>query len=84
LQGKVACLEQLIRSLLARLGLDVLRAAICNEACADKALAICFSCSTNTCTEQSALEGLASYVKALRRRAPTVMLNTDDLSEVVA
>lgn len=84
LRGRVACLEQLIRSLLARLGLDVLRAAICKEAGADKALAICFSCSTNTCTEQSVLEGLASYVEALRRRAPTVMLNTDDLSDVVA
>jgi predicted nucleic acid-binding protein len=84
LRSRVACLEQLIRSLLYRLGLDVLRASICKEANADKALAICFSCSTDTCAEREVVEGLASYILDLRRCAPTVMLGADDLSGIVA
>src|SRR6185503_5833439 len=44
-RGRVRCLEQLVRLLIDRAGIDHVRIAVCAEPSVDRALAMCFSCS---------------------------------------
>jgi len=71
--GKVRCLEQLVYDVLMNGGHGALRAAICAEPEVDKALAICFSCTSQSALLASVVEGLQSYVKALRTEAKRVL-----------
>jgi len=73
LTGKLVCLEQLVRRLLADGSGAVMRAAICGEPAVDKALSLCFSCTSATMAPESWMEGLTSYVNAVRSTAPTLM-----------
>jgi hypothetical protein len=73
LSGKVRCLEQLVYDVLMKGDDAALRAAICGEPEADKALAICFSCTSQSVVLASIVEGLQSYVKALRKEAARVL-----------
>jgi hypothetical protein len=71
--GKVRCLEQLVLDVLTgKAGVDSLRASICAESHIDKALTICFQCSSlGNGGDYS--EGLQSYISDLRKRAPRVL-----------
>ncbi len=71
--GKVRCLEQLVYNALMNGDHTVLRSAICAEPEADKTLAICFSCTSHSVVLASIVEGLQSYVKALRSEAARVL-----------
>jgi hypothetical protein len=71
--GKVRCLEQLVYDALIKGDQLALRGAICSEPEADKALAICFSCKSQSVVLGSIVEGLQSYVKALRAEATRVL-----------
>jgi hypothetical protein len=84
IRGRLACLEQLICDLLISYSPDYLRARICREPDVDVTLSICFSCHSGALAGASAAEGLVSYVRALRRDAPTALISSDDLSAVVA
>jgi hypothetical protein len=73
LRGKVRCLEQLVLDVLTvHLEPNSLRASICAEAHIDKALAICFLCSS-TGDRGDYAEGLRSYISDLRRQATRVL-----------
>jgi hypothetical protein len=72
LDCRVACLEQLLHSLVPRAGIDVLRACVCSEAQVDKALSICFACSSPEATRIDDA-GLASYIEWLRSEAPHLL-----------
>jgi hypothetical protein len=74
LAGKLVCLEQLVRRLLAEGTGAVIRAAICGEPSVDKALSFCFSCTNPTMAPESWIEGLTSYINDVRRAAPTLMV----------
>lgn len=82
--GKVACLEQVMATLLKALGPDALRKRVCADPEADKTLAICFGCASASFSGANAEEGLRSYVGAVRRSAPTLLLPSDDLSAFLA
>lgn len=73
LSGKIRCLEQLVYDALMKVDHAALRTAICLEPEADKALAICFSCKSESVVLASILEGLQSYVRALRTEAGRVL-----------
>lgn len=72
-KGRVHCLEQLVRLLVDRVGVDDVRGAICAEPRVDRALTICFSCSVNSHSADSVLEGLASYIAAVRQTAARIL-----------
>jgi hypothetical protein len=73
LNGKVRCLEQLVYDALAKGNHVALRTAVCGEPQVDKALAICFSCTSQSVSLASIVEGLQSYIKALRMEATRVL-----------
>ena len=69
LSNKVRCLEQLISIALSKGQGAHLKAAICAEPSVDKALSICFSCTTGGGDEQSFAQGIESYITTLRSNA---------------
>jgi hypothetical protein len=71
--GKVRCLEQLVYDALAKGDHVAFRTAVCAEPEVDKALAICFGCRSQSAELASTIEGLQSYVKALRAEATRVL-----------
>lgn len=80
---RVACLEQTVMAIVARHGAEAIHHRVCSEAAIDKSLANCFSCTSGFCRPESILEGLTSYINDLRRQAPRVLVESDDLSAVV-
>ncbi len=71
--GKVRCLEQAVLCVLDRKDLETLRAAVCMEPAVDKTLTICFGCSSPNTQRETVLEGLDSYIRALRSAATRVL-----------
>ena len=82
--GRLACIEQLVLGLVQRLGTGAVRKHICGEPGADKALALCFSCSRACVDGNNVIEGLSSYINSLRTTAKIVLLTSHDLSSVIA
>ncbi|MCG5478634.1 hypothetical protein [Sinorhizobium alkalisoli] len=82
---RVACLEQIVFTLLQILGTEILRKRICGEPGVDRSLSIAFACNSasNPATEQTIKEGLTSYVVSVQKSAPTILIRTTDLSAVV-
>lgn len=72
--GRVACLEQLALILIRLVGEAVFRQAVCAEREADKALAICCKCLVPE-SKESTEYSLRSYIDALRRNAPTLLIS---------
>lgn len=71
--GKVLCLEQLFLRLLNSGQASDIREAVCAEPGVDRALAICFSCSSPSVALESWIDGLRSYIASLRTTAPTIL-----------
>lgn len=71
--GKVRCLEQLVYDALATGAHVAFRTAVCAEPEVDKALAICFGCRSQSIELANIVEGLQSYVRALRTEATRVL-----------
>ncbi|UWU86111.1 hypothetical protein N2605_06545 [Bradyrhizobium yuanmingense] len=65
LAGRFGCFEQVMLGIWAKKGGPALAASVCAEPAVDKAMAICFGCSS-TFDEQNMREGLDSYVGHLR------------------
>ncbi len=74
LEGKFVCLEQLVLGLTDRIGHASSRDRICAEPSIDKALSICFACWRGyQTTDDSATDGLRSYIRDMRSSAPTLL-----------
>ncbi|KIU26007.1 hypothetical protein SR41_16645 [Sphingomonas melonis] len=69
--NRVACFEQMLRSLVDVLGPGCVRAAVCCEPALDKAVTLACSCASTA--EVDPRDGLASYVENLRSLAPTLL-----------
>jgi hypothetical protein len=65
LAGRFACFEQVMLEIRGKKGGPALAASVCAEPAVDKAMSICFGCSS-TFDEQNMREGLDSYVGHLR------------------
>ena len=76
IQGRVRCLEQIVRRVLDDAGaIDRVAAAMCAEPGVDKTMSICFGCSSGRPpTLDQVIEGLASYIASLRADAPRVLV----------
>jgi hypothetical protein len=73
IRGKVGCLEQATLNLVAGGHLALLRTAICSEPTVDKTLTICFGCNSPEVQPEIVLEGLNSYITALRADATRIL-----------
>lgn len=82
-EQRVACLEQVVLTLVNRHGAELVYQRVCNEAAIDNSLAICFACTSGKCNPASILEGLSSYINSLRSGAPRSLVATNDLSSVI-
>lgn len=76
----IACLEQVMSTLLERIGLAALRERICSEPAVDRALSTCFACRSIVVEAILVEEGLRSYVGHLRKSSSRTLLEEDDLS----
>ncbi len=78
--GRMACLEQAMASAIAGEGnLAALRSAVCACPQIDRAVTNCFACSSESVTIEAVMEGLRSYVGALRAQAGRLLIGSDDL-----
>jgi len=78
LGGKVGCLEQIVRGLIEEEAAhDRIAAAVCSEPQVDLTLTICFACNSPAAGERAmAAAGLDSYIQALRREAPRILVRS--------
>ncbi|MEY9853095.1 hypothetical protein ABH923_002773 [Leifsonia sp. EB41] len=81
---RTACLEQAIGTLAERHGGLAIRADVCSKPDADIALTNAFECGRSSVPDDYAPAGLHSYIEALRRDAPRVLMPGDDMSWVSA
>ncbi len=83
---RVACLEQVFYTLLKTLGAATLQFRICSEPAVDRSLSIAFAChrKTEPVSAASIEKGLMSYVGSVRRSAPLILTQANDLSTVVS
>lgn len=79
LAGRLVCLEQAVMGVAERIGIATIRALICAEAAVDKGLSICFECHALTEGRPLELTGLLSYIRDVRRQAPTLLYEPDSL-----
>jgi hypothetical protein len=79
LRLRVACLEQFVLGVVESRGASSTRALVCNEARVDKTLSICFSCFSET-DSQGIPDCLKSYIRAVRAKASTMLLEGDALA----
>lgn len=79
----IACLEQVMTSLLRRIGLARLRERVCAEPRVDRSLTLCFACSSTVVESASVEGGLRSYVGHLRKWSGRILLEADDLSILI-
>lgn len=82
--GKIACLEQLVATAVTIKNFVELRTAVCHECDVDRAVTNCFACSSKDIDAASVLQGLASYVEDVRRKSGSILLEGPDLSTAVA
>lgn len=81
---KIASLEQVISALIQTKSPQEIAAKVCSEPDVDKAIAICFRCSSGNFEPNSTMEGLASYSGELRRAAPTLLMPDDGFVELLS
>jgi hypothetical protein len=76
LRSRVACMEQVIFEVANAIGWSQCRDRVCAEPDVDRALSICFSCRQPAVPDGSSHEGIESYVRDIRRAAPTVLCSS--------
>ena len=72
LESKLICLEQGFLWLLECVDPREVRKAVCSEQSMDRALTTCFCCSSEEIYPDSWKDGLNSYIRDIRSKAPTV------------
>ena len=75
LDGRLACLEQVLDAICAELGFGAVRPRVCAEPDADKALSVCFSCWSAE-VDGDGGAGLDSYVSNVRASAPNLLVES--------
>lgn len=83
---RVACLEQVFYTLLKTLGAAALQSRVCSEPSVDRTLSIAFACHSKAepISASSIETGLMSYVGSVRKSAPLILTQANDLSAVVS
>jgi hypothetical protein len=73
LNEKVVSLEQIMLRTIGSKTPNSLRPLICREPSVDKTLSVCFACHSSNLVDEACLDGLRSYINALRKAAPRVL-----------
>lgn len=81
---RIACFEQVVMSIIGQHGAEALHARICSEPTVDIAMSICFRCASGDCTTEATTSALTSYIRDMRRQAPNLLLESDDISPVIS
>jgi len=76
LNDRVMCLEQIILTLVIKLGHEAVRQKVCPSSKVDTAIAICCGCALSSQSRESMVDGLRSYIRALRQEAPRPLCTT--------
>lgn len=71
--GKVRCLEQIFADAVQLAELASIRSSVCAEPSVDKALTICFACTSPKATLEDITAGLGSYIEDLRWRTARIL-----------
>lgn len=75
-EGRIRCLEQLTLQIVALIGVAEARAKVCAEPLIDRALSACFGCASAAAPrDQDVWDGLQSYIKHLRGKAPGILVD---------
>ena len=83
-EKRIACLEQLIGQMVHLSGLPVVQAKVCSEPLADRAISICFGCSSGGTDAGNVLAGLHSYIRDLQNDAVGVLFPETNLETLAA
>ena len=75
LTHRIACLEQALRVIVQRRGAKAVRDSVVAEPTADKATSICFRATSEVVPDDFDPEGLDSYIEAIRRDAPSMLIS---------
>jgi hypothetical protein len=78
--GRVACLEQLLSSVVSEIGAEAVRARVCADSGADTTVATCFSCWSAIFREEEVAAGLASYITDVRSCAQNILVAGNNLA----
>jgi len=83
---KVACLEQIVYTLLKTVGAATLQSRICCEPAVDRSICLAFGCNTKAdpVSVSSIETGLMSYIGSVRASAPQILTQANDLSAIVS
>ncbi|BCH35252.1 hypothetical protein MesoLjLc_71820 [Mesorhizobium sp. L-8-10] len=85
IRKKLVCLEQILKTMIEGDDLGPIREAVCRERASDRAVAICFQCSSRNVEVQSVVVGLESYTNALRSETGDLLVASfDDLASEVS
>lgn len=80
---RVACLEQLLASVILIADIGRLRSRICSQRAVDRAVTASFACSSESASADLIMQGLRSYIADLRRDSGQLLIHSDDLSAVI-
>ncbi len=72
--GRIVCLEQLMSRVVGAAGLAAVGPRVCAEPLVDRAMTICFGCSSGGAGHEDVQAALASYVAHLEAEAPGVLV----------
>ena len=84
INGRIACLEQVVACVLEKGDHKILRNNVCREPRADTAITICFACSAPHVSKRDIMEGLTSYIENLRQSTGPLLLESVDLSAAIS
>lgn len=73
LNKNFVCLEQIILHMLESVHAQLIRNAICAESNAERAIAICFSCTATQFDFDNCRQGLLSYINNINKESPNVL-----------
>ncbi|HEX8459211.1 MAG TPA: hypothetical protein VF656_18100 [Pyrinomonadaceae bacterium] len=75
LSNRVKCLEQLVLQSITEDSVSLFQAAICSEPETDRALTVCFSCTSKNISLEEINYALNSYISDLRKSSPQILAN---------
>lgn len=81
--GRIACLEQLMATIISLKDVGEVRAGVCGEPAVDRALTNCFACASQTFDVASLAAGLTSYIDDVRRTSGRTLINQKNLTAMV-
>jgi hypothetical protein len=81
--ARIGCFEQLIASIVTPDNKLKVRTDVCKVPYVDKAISICFACSSEDADHGVIRAALSSYIQHVRGNAPNVLISTNDLSAAI-